>query len=169
MTNKTLRGDVTIWAAYPEAFNNPALPTSAEMNNVEFVKEISCAVEDSYTLNAVASNTDDSLSVCDTGNVSNPTSKNYEASIDTFADESATAAGKFNLSRDLFSTKGRDFYLIKRLNVKQGLNVAAGHVLYLYLVKTDNQQLVTERGSVVKYGNRFKPLGVIYEEVEVAA
>lgn len=167
--NKVLRGDVTIWVAYPEAFADPSAPTSAEMADTDFVHNISCAVSDDYTLNATDSATDDSMSVCDTGNRVTPTFANYEASLDGFIDEDPVAAGVYNAFRDFFRAKGSDYYLIKRLNVAQGSAVAPGHILYLYRVETDNSQLLTERGQVAKTGARFKPQGEMYSDVEVAA
>jgi len=166
-SNRVLRGDTTIWAAYPEAFSDPSAPTVAEMANASLVFDISCAVEDGYTLNASSSDTDDSMSICDTGDISTPTFANYEASIDTFADEDPLAAGVYNLARDLFRAKNNEYFLIKRLNIAQGTAALAGHVLYLYKVKTDNQQMLIGRGEAVMYGNRFKPMGEIYENVEV--
>lgn len=167
MSNKVLRGDVTIWAAHVDAFANPADPKIAEMNNANLVFNISCAIEDSYTLNATSSATDDSMSVCDTGNVSTPTFANYEASLDGFRDESLSANGVYNRFLRLFRVKNRDFYLIKRLNVAQGTSVAANHVLYLYRVRTDNPQFLADRGEAVRLGARFKPLGEIYQDVKV--
>ena len=168
-SNKVLRGSTSIWAFRPEAFANPALPTAAEMNSVIYGTDISCAVEDAYTLNLTDSDTDDSLSVCDTGQSQTPTSANYEASLDLFADESSTASGVFNKARDLFRKKGNDYYLLKRLNIAQGTTVAIGQVLYIYKVRTDNIQLLTDRGEAVKYGARFKPQGEAYSDVVVAA
>lgn len=169
MSNKVLRGDVTIWAALPEAFADPSAPTTAEMANAGLVFDISCAIEDSYTLNATSSATDDSMSVCDTGNVSTPTFANYEASLDLFRDEDPDANGYFNRAYRLFRTKNRDFYLIKRLNVAQGTAVAQNHVLYLYKVRTDNPQFLAERGEAVRMGARFKPQGEVYQDVKVAS
>jgi hypothetical protein len=168
-SNKVLRGSVTIWLAYPEAFANPALPTATEMNNTTYVKEISCAVEDAYTMNLTDSDTDDLLSVCDTGQSQTPTSANYEVSFDLFADESPTAAGVFNRARDLVRKKGNDYYAIKRLNIAQGTAVAIGHILYIYKVKTDNMQILAERGEAVRYGARFKQQGEAYSDVVVTA
>ena len=169
MSNKVLRGDVTIWAAHPEAFADPSDPTSAEMNDASLVFDISCAIEDAYTLNASSSATDDSMSICDTGNVSTPTFPNYEASLDGFRDEDITANGYYNLFLRLFRTKNRDFFLIKRLNIAQGASVAPSHVLFLYRVSTDNPQFLAERGEAVRLGARFKPQGEIYQDVEVTS
>src|SRR5688572_15995544 len=98
--NKLLRANVGIYAAYPEAFANPATPTAAELNaqfvytttETNMVFNISCAVLDDYTLNMSDSDTDDSLSICDVGNVESPTFQNYEASLDGFRDKTVTDA-----------------------------------------------------------------------------
>ena len=75
---KLLRANVGIWAAYPEAFEDPENPTAAELNDwFEYgtnedamVFNISCAILDDYTLNMADSDTDDSMSICDIGTVS---------------------------------------------------------------------------------------------------
>ena len=168
-SNKVLRGSTSIWAFRPEAFANPALPTTTELNNTTYGTDISCSVEDAYTLNLTDSDTDDSLSVCDTGQSQTPTSANYEVSLDLFADENSVATGVFNKARDLFRKKGNDYYIVKRLNIAQGTAAAVGHVIYIYKVRTDNMQLLTDRGEAVKYGARFKPQGEVYSDVVVAA
>src|SRR5688572_18499781 len=99
--DKILRANITILAAYPEAFANPAAPTAAELNaqfvyttaEGNMVHNISCAVLDDYTLNMTDSETDDELSICDIGNVSTPTFYNYEVSLDFFRDKVVTANG----------------------------------------------------------------------------
>ena len=57
---KMLRGNLKVVIAYPEAFANPATPTSTELNNLfvygtkedAMVFDISCAiVDDGYTFN----------------------------------------------------------------------------------------------------------------------
>ena len=117
---KLLRGNVTILAAYPEAFANPATPTAAELNNLfvygtnedGMVFDISCAILDSYTLNMSDSDTDDSISICDIGNVSTPTFMNYDAELDFFRDRSVTDNGVYSLAFDLFKGTDRPFFLI---------------------------------------------------------
>src|SRR5690625_6709702 len=84
---KVLRGNVRIVAAYPEAFADPANPTAAELNDTDFVKDISCAIEDSYTLNMSDSDTSDSRTICDSGQLQTATFENYEASLAGLRDE----------------------------------------------------------------------------------
>src|SRR5690606_30727457 len=102
MVQKMLRGNVTIVAAEPEAFADASAPTAAELNNATLVYNISCAITDDYTLNMTDSDTDDSRSICDIGQVATPTFYNYEASLDGFRDADVDAAGVYNLFRDLF-------------------------------------------------------------------
>lgn len=69
---KMLRGNVTILAAYPEAFADPTQPTAAELND-QFVPatnedamvfNISCALlDDATTLNLTDSETDDTRTI----------------------------------------------------------------------------------------------------------
>lgn len=165
---KTLRGNVSLWAAYPEGVTFDA-PTTTEMADTDYVKDISCAVEDSYTANLTSSDTDDSLSICDVSQVSTPTLKNYEVSLDGFRDADPAATGVYNLFFDLFKAKGVPFYIIKRVGAPQGDPVAVGDILNLYYVKTDNPQNIINRGEPVRLGARFKPQGEVNPEYEVVA
>ena len=80
MTEKLMPANVTIWAAYPEAFADVNNIKATELNNAAMVFNISCAIEDGYTLSQTSSDTDDSRTICDVGEVTNPTFRNYEAS-----------------------------------------------------------------------------------------
>ena len=160
MTNtKMLRGNVTIWAAYPEAFANLEAPTAAELNNTALVKNISCAIEDSYTLNTTSSDTDDSLSICDIGNVSTPTFINYEASLDGFRDEDIAANGVYNLFFNLFKVPGIPYVLIKRIGKPNTAPAAIGDTVSLYAVTTDNPAELLDDASMIRLGARFKTVG----------
>lgn len=164
---KLLRGTVRILAAYPEAFADASAPTSAELNNLfvystnedGMVFDISCAILDDYTLNMTDSDTDDSLSICDIGNVSSPTFSNYEASLDGFRDESVTDAGVYNMFRDLFLDAGRPFWLIKRIGPDRQDAFAPGDTVSMYGVDTDYPVDRVEDNTMLKHGARFKPTG----------
>jgi hypothetical protein len=168
---KLLRGNVSILAAYPEAFADLAAPTAAELNDVfayttnedAMVFDISCAVLDDYTLNMSDSETDDELSICDIGNVSTPTFYNYEASLDFFRDESTTANGVFNLAWRLFRGADRPFILIKRIGKEQGATFLTdgSDVISMYGVETDIPVDVVEDNTNLKFGARFKTTGDI--------
>lgn len=164
---KLLRGNVKIVAAYPEAFADPEAPTAAELNDLfvytsnedAMVFDVSCAILDDYTLNMTDSDTDDSISICDIGNVSTPTFANYEASLDFFRDRSVTDNGVFNLAFDLFKGPDRPFYLIKRIGPAQGAVFAAGQNISMYGVNTDFPVDLVEDNTMLQFGGRFKPSG----------
>jgi len=174
---KVLRGNVRILAAYPEAFADPAAPTAAELNDIfvygtnedAMVFDISCAILDDYTLNMTDSDTDDSLSICDIGNVETPTFSNYEASLDVFRDESLTDNGVYNLAFDLFKGADRPFWLIKRIGPGQNEAFAVGQHLSMYGMRTDFPVDVVEDNSMIQFGGRFKPTGELNVNYEVAA
>lgn len=164
---KLLRGSVRILAAYPEAFADPAAPTSAELNDLfvytsnedGMVFDISCAILDDYTLNMAESDTDDSLSICDVGNVESPTFQNYEGSLDMFRDKSVTDNGVFNLAWDLFKGADRPFWLIKRIGPDRQDAFAAGQTISMYEFNTDFPVDIVEDNANIQFGARFKPTG----------
>lgn len=164
---KLMRANVGIYAYYPEAFADPKSPKVAELNNL-FVygsKEdalgfnISCAILDDYTLNMSDSDTDDSISICDIGNVSSPTFENYEAELNGFRDKSVTDNGVFNLFRDLFLAPDRDYWLVKRIGYAQNAPFAVGQTISMYGVTTDYPIDVVEDNTMLQTGARFKTNG----------
>lgn len=161
---KVLRGNVKIVAAYPEAFADPAAPTAAELNDLfaystnedGMVFDISCAILDGYTLNMTDSDTDDTLSICDIGNVETPTFQNYEASLDGFRDADVTANGVFNLFFDLFKGVDRPFWIIKRIGPGQNEPFAVGQTISMYGVTTDYPNDLIDDNAMAQFGARFK-------------
>lgn len=174
---KVLRANVGIYAAYPEAFANPATPTAAELNaqfvygsaETNMVFNISCAILDDYTLNMSDSDTDDSISICDIGNVESPTFQNYEVSLDGFRDSSIAATGVFNLFRELFMGVDNPFYIIKRIGYAQNAAFAIGQVISMYGVTTDFGIDLVEDNTMLKYGARFKTSGALNINYTIAA
>jgi len=174
---KLLRANVGIYAAYPEAFANPATPTAAELNalfvygtaETNMVFNISCAVLDDYTLNMSDSDTDDSISICDIGNVETPTFANYEASLDGFRDRSLTDNGVFNLFHELFMGVDNPFYLIKRIGYAQNAAFAIGQTISMYGVNTDYGTDLIEDNTMIQWGARFKTSGSLNINYTIAA
>lgn len=166
---KLLPANVTLLLAYPEAFVNPAKPTAAELNaqfdfgaNVgNMVFNVSCATLDDYTMNQSESDTDDTRTVCDEGEVSNATFMNYEVSLDFLRDESVTDAGIFNMAAELTRAPDRPFIAIKRIGKKQNAAFVVGDHISLFGVDTDYTQDIVEGGSLLAHGARFKPTGLI--------
>lgn len=169
MATKLLRANVGIWAAYPEAFANAAEPTVAELNDADFVHNISCAIEDSYTLNMTDSDTDDSISICDIGDVQTPTFQNYEASLDGFRDVDLTFDGVYNLFFNLFKHLDVPYILIKRIGKPQDEPFVLGDIVSMYEVRTDNPVDLIGDNEMIRLGARFKPTGNVNVNVEVAS
>lgn len=169
MSNKTLRGNVEIFVAYPEAFANRATPTAAELNATAYVKIISCAINDDYTMNPAASDTDSTQSVCDVAAIETATFDNYEVALNVFSDADQTAAGLYNLARDLFKVKGIPYIVGKRIGWAQGTAFAAGQIISMFSVKTDNPADIDAAGSPMQLGAKFKPQGWSLVEYEVAS
>lgn len=165
---KVLRGSVDIRAFDPEAFANPATPTTAELNGL-LGYNISCAILDDYTLNMTDSDTDDSRSVCDIGQVATPTYQNYEASLDGFRDDDEDATGVYNLFRDLFRAPDVPYILVKRIGPAQGTAYAIGQVISMYTVNTDLPIDGTEDNSPLTLGARFKPQGGLNVNYTIAS
>ncbi len=168
MTQKMLRGNVTILAAAPEAFADPATPTADELNG-PLVWNISCAIADDYTLNMAESDTDDSRSICDIGSVATPTFYNYEASLDGFRDADPDADGLYNLFRDLFRAADVPYILVKRIGGVNTKPFEVGDTVSMYGVNTDYPVDVVEDGSPIMFGARFKSTGDLNVNYTVTA
>ena len=174
---KLLRANVTILAAYPEAFVNPLAPTAAELNaqfvyssaEGNMVFNVSKAILDDYTLNMKDSDTDKSISIVDIGNVDTPTFENYEVSIDGFRDISLSATGVYNMLREL--TLGADcpLYWIKRVGFGQTAAFATGQVISIYGTNTDFPIDVVADNAMLKHGARFKATGSLAINYSIAA
>lgn len=166
---RLLRANVRIDAFYPETFADFANPTVAELNSATMGFNISCAVEDSYTLNQTESDTDDSLTICDVGNVETPTFLNYEATLPVFRDKDLAANGVFNLAYRLFKVEGIPLVL----GIRIGLPNTDAHVIdetvSLFEFVTDNPSDLVEDQSMIRLEAHFKPTGRINTNYRVVA
>ena len=176
---KLLPAHVTILIAYPEAFANPLAPTAEELNaqfawsptasQANMVFNVSCAVLDDYTLNQTESDTDDTRTICDEGEVSNATFMNYEASLDFLRDKSVTDQGLFNMAAELTRAPDRPLYIIKRIGKRNTDAFAVGDDISIFGVNTDYPQDGVDSGELLRHGARFKPNGSLAINYEVAA
>ena len=177
--DKLLRGNVGIWLAYPEAFVNPLAPKVAELNaqfawsptasQGNMVFNVSCATLDDYTLNQTDSDTDDTRTICDVGEVATATFQNYEGSLDFLRDVDITAQGLFNMAAELTRGADRVLYAYKRLNKPNTAPFAIGDQVTIYGFRTDFPQDGVESGALLTHGARFKPTGAFYSNYELVA
>lgn len=172
---KLLRGNYSVYAFLPEALDNWAAPVGADLeaalaNGLGY--DISCALaDDSVTINLTDSDTDDSLSICDIGNVSTPTFFNYEVSFDSFRNGPASAGPAvpvYELPVRLFTAPDRAFYIVKRIGPPQGTALAAGQIVSIYGVNTDYPTDILGDGENIMFGSRFKASGQVYTNATLA-
>ena len=177
--DKLLPANVTIMLAYPEAFVNPLAPTAAELNaqfawapgtaQGNMVFNVSCALLDDYTLNQTESDTDDTRTICDEGEVSNATFMNYEASLDFLRDASLTDQGLFNMAAELTRAPDRPMYAIKRIGKRNSDAFAIGDHVSIFGLQTDYPQDGVDAGELLTHGARFKATGALAINYQVAA
>lgn len=165
---KLLRGNVTVLACYPEAFGNVEKPLAEEFNNQfvfgtnesAMVFNISCAItDDGYTFNLTDSETDDTRTICQIGQVQNPTFQNYEVSFDGLRDESVTDTGVFNMFFDLFKGVDRPYFIVVRVGKSNTDPFVIGDDIRMLGVTTDNPIDLVEDNSMIQFGARFKNTG----------
>lgn len=167
---KLLRGNYSVYAFHPQAIANWAAPTATALNAAVATSllgfDISCAItDDSVNINLTDSDTDDSLSICDIGNVSTPTFFNYEVTFDSFRNGPAAAGAPvavYELPVNLFSAADRPYYIVTRIGPAQGTTFAAGQIVNIFGVNTDYPVDVLGDGENILFGSRFKPNGQVF-------
>lgn len=164
-TTRLSRPNQTWAVAYPEAFANPATPTVAELNASRFVHLLSCALtEDGTELTLGDSETDDTVTFCDIGNVATPTFNSVTAQFTWLADANTGGSGStvdltslYNKATALLSFPDVPYYIISRTgpNASQDIPFAVGHVIKMALVQTDLPVPVLENNTPVRYSQSF--------------
>lgn len=174
--NKLLRGHFSVYAFFPEAVSNwqtisAAALNTAITNGLGF--DISCALtDDSVSINPTDSDTDDSISICDIGNVSTPTFFNYEVTFDSFRNGPASLGNTvavYDLPPKLFPTADLPFYIVKRIGPAQGEQFASGQEISVFGVRTDFPADVLADGENILFGSRFKPTGELNTNTTLGA
>lgn len=164
--------NTTIWWVPENGLADPAAPTAAELTAAE---NISCAIVTGFTLNPTDSDTDDTRSICDEGNVANPTWDNYEANLTFFRTASETPeVGSVDEVMDtafaLFKQKGALGYLVRRIGKKNTVAPAAGDIVSVFKVLSDNPQDIAggDEGPI-QFTVPFLQQGEMHLNVAVAA
>lgn len=126
---------------------------------------ISCAIVEGYTLNSTDPNTDNTRTICDEGNVDNPTSEQYEGSLTFFRDKDLSDIGAntsvFNKAFSLFMQPGADGYLVRRIGFKSDIPIAATQEVEVFGFTSDYPQSVdgAEGGPPIQFTVKFLPTG----------
>lgn len=133
---KMLNPNTTIWVVPENGVVDPDAPTDAELNAGT---NISCAIVRGYTLNPTGSSTDDSASICDTGNVSNRLYDNYEGTLTMFRDADATdVESVYNVAFQLFTQPDNRVWVYRRVGKRNTVAAAADDQVEGFLFTNDN-------------------------------
>jgi hypothetical protein len=135
MPTKMLNPNTTLWVVPENGVVNPDHPTAAEINAGT---NISCAVVRGYTLNPTSSDTDDSASICDTGNVANRLYDNYEGSLTMFREgDSSDATSVYAEAFELFKEPDNRIWVYRRLGKRNTVTATNGDVVEGFLFSND--------------------------------
>lgn len=158
MTARLVDSDITKLVVVPGGVANVNAPTVEEFNSGI---DITCAVVAGYTLGFTDSNTIEGRSVCDTGNVVNYASANYEGNLQFFveADEDETEEGSAYLrAENFFTDRNIKFDLIRRIGKSHDEEGEAGDKVEVFGFVTDYQQR-TSGADGDAYATFTQPLG----------
>lgn len=146
MAEQRLNTPATTIIAIPKA--GVVDPTNITVAEINAGLNISCAIAEGYTLNATDSDTDDTRSICDDGNVENMTDENYEGNLTLFIDNnSATALSVFNIACNFFANPV-EWIAVKRVSAKPASAiVATGDIVSWFAFESDHIQITDEKGT----------------------
>src|SRR5690625_352671 len=171
MSVKMMNPNTTIWWVPAEDLADSSAPTAAELNDAQ---NLSCAIVTGFTLNPTDSDTDNTRSICDEGNVETPTWDNYEGNLTFFrakdADDTNGVAGVMNAAFELFKHKGGDGYLVRRIGKNNNVAAAASDIASVFRFLSDNPQDVAggDEGPI-QFTVPFLQQGEMHLNVEVVA
>lgn len=142
MPTKMLNPNTTIVVIAESDVVNPLSPTAAELNGVN-AYNISCAITRGYTLNPTDSDTDDTASICDTGNVETRLYDNYEGELTFFRDaNSADNTSVYNIAFNYFKIVDQRFFVYRRLGKKSTVAFETGDTVEGFLFTNDRARSV---------------------------
>lgn len=137
MATKMLNPNTKI-VLVPEAnVINPLAPLKTELNNAPAI-DISCAITRGYTMNPTDSDTDDTASICDTGNVATRLFDNYEGELTMFRDVNiADNTSVYNLAFNFLKSPDVRFWAYRRTGKKSTVAFEDGDIVEGFLFAND--------------------------------
>jgi hypothetical protein len=149
-----------VWvpALPPPGIEDINAPTAEELN--EGI-DITCAITSAdYTLGWTERDTDDSKSLCDDSNVSNPVYKNYEGNLTFFRDADAeNVESVYNIAYDLFRTPLQPGFLVERVGKPQDEPFVDGDDVSIFYFLSGDPRTVNEDGAPIRMQVMFYPQG----------
>lgn len=141
MSKKMLNPNTTIWVIDEDLVTDIENIDAATLNSDGV--NISCAIVRGYTLNPTDSDTDDSASICDSGNVENRLYDNYEGEITIFRDADVLDnTSVFNIAFSYFKDPDRRFYVVRRLGKRNTEPAVDGDELEAFLFTNDRTRSI---------------------------
>lgn len=166
-SKKMLSPKTTIWWVPLAGIANYLAPTAAEINAGV---NISCAIVTGYTLNATDSDVDNTKSICDNSNTSNPTFDNYDANLTFFRSVIADSTGVYYAAFNLFKTEGVAGYLVRRIGKDNAAVAAIGDTVSVFGVESDvPTDTESDAGGPIQLGVPFLPQGKMKINYTIAA
>lgn len=159
---RLFRQSVRIDIAYPEAFENPATPTAAELNNATLVKNITCALDEEtteFTLNDP--DTDDSLSFCDAAGSQTATFKNPNVVLAAYRDADRSATGVYDLALQHLAFKDIPYIAILRIGLDETVAYADDQYIRMVGGQTDLPVSLEDSGENARLQNTILPDGFV--------
>lgn len=141
MAKKMLNPNTTLWVIDADDVLDINDITADDLNTEAL--NFSCAVVRGYTLNPTDSDTDDSASICDSGNVENRLYDNYEGEFTMFRDADVSdTTSVFNQAFEYFKEPDKRFYIIRRIGKRNTEPAVAGDELEAFLFTNDHLRSV---------------------------
>lgn len=162
---KMMSPNSTIWWIPFAGITNPNAPTVAQ---ITAGTNISAAIVTGYTLGATDSDTDDSKTITDEGNVSTPTFGNYEGSLSFFRDGIGDTPTIFTTAYNLFKAGRVEGWLVSRHGYKSTVAPAAGQIVSVFRFISDlPQDIEGDGGAPIQVTVPFRPQGQMAVNVAV--
>jgi hypothetical protein len=154
---KMMSPNTTIWWVPLAGITNPAAVTVAQLTAGT---NISAAIVTGYTLGATDSDTDDSKTIVDEGNVQTPTFGNYEGNISFFRDGVGDTPTAFTTAYNLFKAGRVEGWLVSRHGYKSTVAPAAGQLISVFRFFSDyGQDVEGDGGAPIQFTVPFRPQG----------
>ena len=163
------RENITLALAFPEAFADWEAPTAAELNGV-LVKNITCALnEDGTTFDLGDSDTDDTITFCQSAGSVSPTFYNPEIVYEAERSLNPTASNTANTAFGLLAFPDTEYFAILRVGKDSDVAFAAGDRVSLVRVSTDLPVDVAGSGENIRLSSALLNKGDVNWNYEVAA
>jgi hypothetical protein len=131
---------------------------------------VTCAIQDDYTLGSTDPEIDDTKTVCSKGSSGAIKRYNFEAEFNVFRDITPTSTSSvFAMASDLVRAADIPYIIAHRIGYSSDTASAVGHEWNLYYVHTDNPVDTSGDDEWQMRTQTFIPKGIISYNQEVAS